>query len=69
MLPQNIPVFSSDQEEEAIMRQSELLKQLGLTCGGDCQQLMGNLADMEQRDTDMAAEKGEHICINDNPIL
>jgi len=51
------------------MRQSELLKQLGLTCGGDCQQLMGNLADMEQRDTDMAAEKGEHICINDNPIL
>lgn len=69
VLPQNIPVFSSDQEEEAIMRQSELLKQLGLTCGGDCQQLMGNLADMEQRDTDMAAEKGEHICINDNPIL
>ena len=42
---------------------------MGMTCGGDFQQLMGCLVDMEQRDSDMVAEKGDDKCINDNSLI
>ena len=59
----------SEKEKEAITeRQCELLNQMGLT-RGDIQQLMGLMADMEQRDSDLAAEKGENNCNNDNTLI
>ena len=54
--------LSVKEKEEIIERQCELLNQMGLTCGGDFQQLMGCLVDME-------AEKGDDKGINDNSLI
>ncbi|KAL3024266.1 hypothetical protein AAZX31_04G110500 [Glycine max] len=59
-----------EKEKEAITeRQRELLYQMGLTHGGDPQQFLGLMADLEQRDNDMAAEKGVDRCTNDNTLI
>ena len=65
----NNSASSKNQEEAAFVRQCELLNQMGLTCGEDFQQLLGSLVDMEQRDSDLVAEKGHDSCANDNPII
>lgn len=59
-----------EKEKEAITeRQRELLYQMGLTHGGDPQQFLGLMTDLEQRDNDMAAEKGVDRCTNDNTLI
>lgn len=54
--------LSVKEKEEITERQCELLNQMGMTCGGDFQQLMGCLVDME-------AEKGDDKGINDNSFI
>lgn len=60
---------SKYQEEATFVRQCELLNQMGLTCGEDFQHLMESLVDMEQRDSDLVAEKGHDSGVNDKPII
>ena len=69
LVTHNNSASSKNQEEAAFVRQCDLLNQMGLTCGEDFQQLMGSLVDMEQRDSDLVAEKGHDSCANDNLII
>ena len=42
---------------------------MGLTHGGDIQQIMGMMVDMEKRDNKLAAGKGENTLNHDNTFL
>ena len=60
----------SEREKEAITeKQCELINQMGLTHGGDIQQIMGMMVDMEKRDNKLAAGKGENTLNHDNTFL
>ena len=60
----------SEREKVAITeKQCELINQMGLIHGGDIQQMMGMMVDMEKRDNKLAAEKGENTLNHDNTFL
>ena len=63
------PALLEKEKEDTTERQRELIYQMGLTHGGDPQQLMRLMADLEQRDGDMAAEKGVDRSTNDYSLL
>ena len=63
------PAHLEKEKEDTTERQRELIYQMGLTHGGDSQQLMRLMADLEQRDGDMAAEKGVDRSTNDYSLL
>lgn len=61
--------FSDIEKQFTSEKQWELINQMGLTHGGEIQQIKGVLVDMENRDKTMAVEKGVNITDNDNSCI
>lgn len=62
-------VLSEREKEDSIEMQCGLINQMDLTHGGEIKQIMGLMADLEKRDNELAAEKGENNCNHDNTVL
>ena len=61
--------LSEREKDDSIEMQCKLINQMGLTQGGETNQIMGLMADMEKRDSELAAEKGENNFNHDKTVL